>query len=636
MSQCRGTTQFNNPCKKEALSNTNFCETHKYMNDYTDEMLSNLTQCTSCNNYKYLPQGGYCQHCKDLRKIANEKRKEKNKEMMIKCKQCTNQALEDSDYCGKHQKEAYREQVESGGMRVCLNYIRGCKNILQLDDKYKYCETCRAKERASDKKLRKKIFDKSKKYKEYVNEKPDKKFLDINDDNLTDKLKARSGISLISSYDDLSITKKLPEKYFVTIGSKICSCCADRFTFDKFINVGNGNETNTCAECRRKNRIRDTRIRQRNWKAELERNPQRKITKALWKEKNYDKMVKYWMNYRFRKIKELGVKEYWRRNTVNAKKYRAEHPEKIKQMQKRQKLNPNYRYKYYERTALEKGIEFGLTIEQCAEFFKSVCFYCGEEPNDETLNGIDRMISSADYTKENCVPCCQICNYIKNCLDPYTFIKRAEHILTNLEIIEGKMDDSLFVNHKRRKTYNGYKSRANKKDIYFDISEDKFNELIKNNCYICGKFPSKNHTNGIDRCDNNMGYTDGNCETCCGECNYMKCTNTYDYFVNKLVNIYDYWQENLKGMNADELQAVFNQSDNPDQKYVSNNASIVRTKRNKREKPDKEDLKMKIATKGKELERKYGSEEYIARKGLKEKKIFLMMHQLYIQKEMKK
>jgi hypothetical protein len=51
-----------------------------------------------------------------------------------------------------------------------------------------------------------------------------------------------------------------------------------------------------------------------------------------------------------------------------------------------------------------------LTDEEIKEYLRQPCYYCGQEH----ANGIDRVDSTKDYTKENCVPCCFICNRMKN------------------------------------------------------------------------------------------------------------------------------------------------------------------------------------------------------------------------------
>ena len=75
--------------------------------------------------------------------------------------------------------------------------------------------------------------------------------------------------------------------------------------------------------------------------------------------------------------------------------------------------------------------------------------------------------------------------------------------------------------------------------------------MTKQNCYYCGKEPDqirKNNDyshgiyvyNGIDRLDNNRGYTTDNTVSCCGLCNKMKLTLTEEQFYKHLLKIVEY------------------------------------------------------------------------------------------------
>lgn len=66
-----------------------------------------------------------------------------------------------------------------------------------------------------------------------------------------------------------------------------------------------------------------------------------------------------------------------------------------------------------------------LTNEEARTLFFSNCFYCNAPPDRELIasesnrlllkyNGIDRFDNSRDYTVNNAVPCCTICNRGKN------------------------------------------------------------------------------------------------------------------------------------------------------------------------------------------------------------------------------
>lgn len=49
------------------------------------------------------------------------------------------------------------------------------------------------------------------------------------------------------------------------------------------------------------------------------------------------------------------------------------------------------------------------------------CYYCG----DKKLIGVDRIKSNEGYIKENCVPCCSMCNYFKR---NYTIEQFLNHV----------------------------------------------------------------------------------------------------------------------------------------------------------------------------------------------------------------
>lgn len=79
----------------------------------------------------------------------------------------------------------------------------------------------------------------------------------------------------------------------------------------------------------------------------------------------------------------------------------------------------------YKRHAENRGFKWLLTRMQVENIIDKDCFYCGSNPGNikKTKNsigdglkysGIDRIDSNKDYTIDNCVPCCRICNYAKS------------------------------------------------------------------------------------------------------------------------------------------------------------------------------------------------------------------------------
>lgn len=97
--------------------------------------------------------------------------------------------------------------------------------------------------------------------------------------------------------------------------------------------------------------------------------------------------------------------------------------------------------------------------------------------------------------------------------------------------------------------YSRYKQGAVKRNILFNLTKDDFRELIYKNCNYCASAPTSvwnrkilnGHIpcNGIDRVDNNKGYSSDNCVPCCSICNQAKSTLTAEEFkewIKRLVN----------------------------------------------------------------------------------------------------
>lgn len=99
-------------------------------------------------------------------------------------------------------------------------------------------------------------------------------------------------------------------------------------------------------------------------------------------------------------------------------------------------------------SALSRGIDFNLSLEDFKTIVSKKCHYCGAPPNKAyapyksgklrlngpfIYNGIDRTDSTKPYTVENCVPCCKDCNYAKHrmSLDEFkNWLRRvASHLL---------------------------------------------------------------------------------------------------------------------------------------------------------------------------------------------------------------
>lgn len=98
-----------------------------------------------------------------------------------------------------------------------------------------------------------------------------------------------------------------------------------------------------------------------------------------------------------------------------------------------------------------------------------------------------------------------------------------------------------------------YKRQARLRNLDFTLSREQFQKLTKCVCYYCGQEPAQTHQggpskrlngsytyNGIDRKDNDTGYTNENSVSCCGTCNFMKKTLSTESFVAACANVYLY------------------------------------------------------------------------------------------------
>lgn len=101
----------------------------------------------------------------------------------------------------------------------------------------------------------------------------------------------------------------------------------------------------------------------------------------------------------------------------------------------------------------------------------------------------------------------------------------------------------------KNKLFGVYKRQAEKRGYIFELLFNKFVELTLGNCYYCGISPSqimqltKNGIpylyNGIDRKNNEIGYTEENCVSCCGKCNVAKMSMSEDIFLDLIERIYN-------------------------------------------------------------------------------------------------
>lgn len=299
-----------------------------------------------------------------------------------------------------------------------------------------------------------------------------------------------------------------------------CSNCKVSRTVDNFIGKS-GAPVKRCLKCRDKDA------------------KQKKKPDVIEKRNKRQNEKKYYIKHREKK-REEDEEEYLKHNAEIAKIWRSQNKEHLAEWRTQ---NFTHRFGGIKQQAQKKGIIWheNLTDEMCYKMMTSNCFYCNYI-SDKSLNGIDRMDNNKGYEKSNTVSCCKNCNFIKKSLDPITFIKRCQHISKHFGE-NGIYNDDMWTDTNSSE-YSAYLKRAAKKDLEFTLTKEEFSKFINEKCYYCDKKTIEKHTNGIDRKDNDIGYTIQNCVSCCSQCNYMKGSLTKEKFIETCKRISNYNLEN--------------------------------------------------------------------------------------------
>lgn len=297
-----------------------------------------------------------------------------------------------------------------------------------------------------------------------------------------------------------------------------------------------GKETKNCEDCLEKSRKWEARRAPR--KRDYRKYDQRedvKIRKKKWREDNPEKTKAYYTEFRKRK-REEDEEAYLKHNAEVMASWRKENPDKIKAIQEKSKSSHVQRLTTYKWSASQKNYTWDLEDEYAIELMKDKCWYCGEF-DERGLGGIDRIDSSKGYTEDNVVSCCKMCNYMKERWSQESFVALCGHISSMLNGEGGP-----FIGHRFTdscpSSYVKYSKRASNKKITFCLTLNEYEDLIKNPCYICGQMSDEYNINGIDRIDNNKGYTIENSASCCSTCNKLKKNYTLEKIAEQTKKIW--------------------------------------------------------------------------------------------------
>jgi hypothetical protein len=135
-------------CNYYKVNDTDYCNRHMFLNDYTEQQKATRKPCGDCKVSKDLEGMSKCQECRDKKKNRNAKNRlalESDLKNLCKHTGCKSKCKENG-YCGKHQRIAEKIKVEEDGKRkMCSEYTRGCKATLPTNSEYSKCPSCRDK-----------------------------------------------------------------------------------------------------------------------------------------------------------------------------------------------------------------------------------------------------------------------------------------------------------------------------------------------------------------------------------------------------------------------------------------------------------------------------------------------------------
>jgi len=140
-------------------------------------------------------------------------------------------------------------------------------------------------------------------------------------------------------------------------------------------------------------------------------------------------------------IQHIKKSDYFRRSEAEreAMKKRAcawnkANPDKILARNRNKQFylqSPSRRYAIYKSVAKHKKQSFEITLEYFKSLEHANCHYCGD-PLERV--GVDRIKSSIGYIESNCVPCCFVCNRMKNSFHYDEFMDKCVKVANNYKL----------------------------------------------------------------------------------------------------------------------------------------------------------------------------------------------------------
>ena len=261
-------------------------------------------------------------------------------------------------------------------------------------------------------------------------------------------------------------------------------------------------------------------------------------TAAKYREKNKDNVKLTSARYRekYKDLLKLKSAAYWKKNKEKMHETHMKYKNNNKEKYQMYRIQHKARYTHFKCTAKARKLIVNLNYDQYKEFICKPCFYCGKESSTIQTNGLDRVNNNIGYLIDNVVSCCLYCNRAKNNSNKTDFIMRTIIIAYNYYHSDDVITPPTNLFNTGRTAYCRYRCNARRRGLIFNISKEWFNKERKGLCHYC----KRPNANGIDRMNNEIGYTEENCVACCKTCNYMKSDRSVSVFIDHCEAIADY------------------------------------------------------------------------------------------------
>ena len=177
--------------------------------------------------------------------------------------------------------------------------------------------------------------------------------------------------------------------------------------------------------------------------------------------------------------------------------------------------------------------ESQLGIEDVIEIIQRPCAYCGFVDPTGLCNGIDRVDNELPYTVANIAPCCAMCNVLKGTLRVDEF-KKLTSTIASVEHSQFPRTVGGIGYNTRPACFSGIRRGAARRGLAFEITRDEWRAITELPCMYCNR---PNRDKGLDRLNNNVGYTSDNVTSACGRCNMARKTFPVTMFLDRCAAI---------------------------------------------------------------------------------------------------